>query len=361
MTAFRQQKNFALDPDQRRDAREALAKLPDGMTLEEAVRLATRSSGQAVDRKTVRQVAELFIQSRYDDNLRGASVTWYESKLKPIVGQFGADLMDQVTRQRLEAFVSGMRHLRKDAAVSASTKAAHYRAARALWRWAKAQEPALAGRDATEGIRVSAPKQDSTGAEFLTVEEVQTILTNLDARHRPAAALLLFAGIRPQEIAGFGKPPILWRNIDVAGKTIAIEEAIAKTRTRRVLQGLPDAVWAWLGAQGAAESPVSVCTAQQLIRVIQQAGKFSVFKGKGRARAIKTLKPWPHDVTRHTFASYHIAAFDDPGKCALLLGHGGNPRMLYTHYLGLAKREEAVKFWGLRPNQHPQPTPPSGH
>lgn len=270
---------------------------------------------------------------------------WYENKLKSIVGQYGAEYMDRITRPMLTALIESL-------PVGQSTKASHYRAARALWGWAKAQEPALVGRDVTEGIKVSAPKTDSEGASYMAVTDIEKILHGIPAKHRPAAGLLFFAGIRPQELAGHGKPAMLWKAIDPVGKTIAVEANIAKTRARRVLQGLPDAVWAWIGTPPKdTDLPISVCTSQQLIRVLQRAGGYWHFTGKGRKRGRKTVKEWPHDGTRHSFASYHIAAFDDPGKCALLLGHGGNPRMLYTHYLGLATKAEAERFWGIRPKQ----------
>ena len=350
MTSFRPQRNFALSAAQRADASTAIASLPEGMTLTDAVKLAKHTAGVAIERKTVGQVYTLFIDSRRAGELRGASLSWYESKLGAIKERFGNEAMDDVTRARLESFVNSLA-LPNGKPVSSSTKAAHYRAARAMWRWAKAQDPALVGRDITEGITVTAPKRDSDGAEFLTVPVVEQIMRNLAPKHQPAAALLFFAGIRPQEVWGNDKPPMLWRHIDANARTVCVESAIAKTRSRRVLQGLPDALWSWLAAapKHKADDPIARCTAQQLIRAIQQAGGFWKFIDKGRGRQRKTLKDWPHDVTRHTFASYYIGAFDDPGKCALLMGHGGNPRMLYTHYLGLASRAEALKYWQIAP------------
>jgi hypothetical protein len=349
VSTIRQQKNFALDSTQRTDARAALSELPQGMSLIEAVRLARRGSDLAIERLTVDVVADRFIASRGTMKLRPASVLWYENKLRPVLAKFDGVMMDAVTRPALTEAIEGL-------PVSQSTKASHYRAARALWRWAKAQEPALAGRDITEGIKVTAAKTDSAGAEFLTVAEVETILRNLPPQHVPAAALLFFAGIRPQEIAGKDKPAMLWKHINFEGKTVSVEASVAKTRSRRVLQGLPETLWHWIAAAlwllkepPNPDDQIAVSTSQQLIRAIQQAGGFWKFIDKGRGRQRKTLKEWPHDVTRHTFATFYIAAYDDPGKCALLMGHGGNPRMLYTHYLGLATKTDALKFWALRP------------
>jgi integrase len=68
-----------------------------------------------------------------------------------------------------------------------------------------------------------------------------------------------------------------------------------------------------------------------------------------KGREVLGLEKWPPDVLRHTFATYHVAAFNDPGKTSLLLGHEGNPSLLHRHYRGLATQAEAIKFWNLRP------------
>jgi len=338
---MRFQKNYALSIEQRDDARAALAMLPEGKTLVDAVASLLRDDGRAVARVTVREVGERFVASRRREKLRPSSVLWYENKLGCILATYGADAMDDVTREKLERLIESL-------PCGDSTRKSHYRAARALWRWAKAQAPALAGRDPTEGISVTAQKEDSDGAEFLSVPEVLRIMQQLPARHKSAAALLFFAGIRPEEIAGKDKPAMLWKQVDCAACTISVEASQAKTRTRRVLQELPPAVWPWLN-HGRADEPIAASTSQQLIRAIQQAGGFWKFVDKGRGRKRKTAKAWPHDVTRHTFGTMHVNAFNDPGKAALLMGHGGNPRMLYTHYLGLATKADALAYWQILP------------
>lgn len=344
MSIFRPQKNFALSQAQKTDARLAISELPEGMTLLEAVKLAKRGSGLAVERVTVTDVVTRFLASRLSQNLRPSSSLWYENKLRPVLSNFGPLTMDEVTRPEFAKAIDAL-------PVSQSTKASHYRAARALWRWAKGQEPPLAGADITEGLKVSAPLVDSEGAEFLSVEDVGTIMRNLPEKHLPAAALLIFAGIRPQEISGKDKPPMLWKHINASARTIRIEASIAKTRELRVLEDMPEALWSFIGehpGDSKRDEPVAQCTSQQLIRMIQQAGGFWKFIEKGRGRLRKTFRQWPHDATRHTFATYDLAAFENPGRTAMRLGHQGKPQMLYAHYKGLTTKEAALRFWALR-------------
>jgi len=135
---------------------------------------------------------------------------------------------------------------------------------------------------------------------------------------------------------------LLWRHVNTAELIIRVPAEIAKTRKPRILEGLPPAIWLWL-TPGLPEQPISHASSQWLIRVAQLAGGFSV----KRAGQHHVLRPWPHDATRHSFATYALALTGDPGRVALWLGHEGNPRMLYTHYRGLATKAEALRYFGL--------------
>ena len=64
---------------------------------------------------------------------------------------------------------------------------------------------------------------------------------------------------------------------------------------------------------------------------------------------MNTIVPWPANCMRHTFATYHIAMWQDANKTAYALGHTSGVDVLYQHYRGLATKAEAERFWGLRP------------
>lgn len=341
MTAFRKQRNFALEAADKADARAALVGLEGtGLTLAQAVEIAKRVGGRISSRATVREVADKFVASRTEH--RPATVLWYENKLTPVLTVFGNFSMDDVKREQLAQAIDGL-------PVGESTKCSHRRACRALWRWAKAQTPPMAGADITEGMKVTPKHLNTEGAEFLPVDDVARILTGISAKHRPAAALLFFAGVRPQELWGNGKPPMLWGAIDVQERTVRVDAKCAKTRRARVLEGLPDALWAWIGQPGADAAPICPGQSQQLIRAMQQAGGFWRFVDKGRGRKRETLRQWPHDATRHTFATYTLNFYDNPGLVAGWLGHEGSTKMLHAHYKGITRKAEAEKFLALRP------------
>jgi integrase len=51
---------------------------------------------------------------------------------------------------------------------------------------------------------------------------------------------------------------------------------------------------------------------------------------------------------RHSFASYHLAHFQDAAKLALELGHT-KQELLFQHYQELVTPEVAAKYWDIRP------------
>ena len=60
------------------------------------------------------------------------------------------------------------------------------------------------------------------------------------------------------------------------------------------------------------------------------------------------ISDWPHNGLRHSFASYHLAAFGDAIKTATMLGHK-DPGVVHNHYKALVQKSDAVRFWDLRP------------
>jgi integrase len=54
---------------------------------------------------------------------------------------------------------------------------------------------------------------------------------------------------------------------------------------------------------------------------------------------------WPHDVMRHTYCSYHLAAFENEALTAHLAGH--DVKILRRHYRRPIPKSDGEKFWGI--------------
>ena len=325
LTAHR--RDWALSAAQRADAREALELLDGtGLTLAEIARRALAGQ-RATLRVTAREAVDEFMREIVRREARPATTVWYDDKLKIFLASFGDKMLDGIRRSELVAWLNGLPC--RDAGRH------HYaRVARALWRWAQRHDPPLVGSDITLGL---VPRRTTAEAEirFLPVGECEKILSGA-GRYRSAIALALFAGLRPDEIAGRGKSWMRWDHVDAVEKILRVPAEIAKTRRARIIEQLPPALWAWLQPAAGEISPG---------RSRQIALLCARLAGYGPAR------PWPHDALRHTFATYAVASTADPGRVALWLGHEGIPTMLYRHYRGLTPKAEAEKFWALRPKR----------
>jgi integrase len=57
---------------------------------------------------------------------------------------------------------------------------------------------------------------------------------------------------------------------------------------------------------------------------------------------------WPNNALRHSYASYHLARFNDAAALVLELGHT-NSNLVFQHYRQLVKPKQAKRYWSLEP------------
>jgi hypothetical protein len=323
--------DFAMTPEQRVSARAALKILDGtGISLEEAARRAVRGQ-RALSRISARAAVDEYLRTLLARKARLGTYSWSEQRLTKFADHFDVTMLDDIDRPSLQAWLAGV--------TKTEPARRHYaKAARSLFLWALRHEPPLIGADITFGL---VPKKHlkETEVKFLSVAECADILAGAGP-YQSAIALGLFAGLRPEEIAGQGKQWMEWKHIDVAGKIVRVPAEVSKTRKPRPLEGLPDALWAWL-KPGDAYEPVSPGRARQIARVARDRAGYGLKEKKGK---------WPVDAIRHTFATYAVALLGEGGKVANWLGHEADSSMLYRHYRGLTTKAEAEKFWALRPS-----------
>ena len=157
------------------------------------------------------------------------------------------------------------------------------------------------------------------------------------AEHRacmPALGLMLWAGIRPAEVGR-----MQWGDIDLAERVVSVRPRHSKTGGRRHVQICP-ALAAWLvQAAPAAPAPDSrVCPPNWLRR----------WK---RLRHASGIVPWPQDVLRHTFASYHAKHYRNFPLLQMEMGHR-SAELLRTRYLNMRglTAAHAAAFWKKLPD-----------
>ena len=319
-------KDRRLSAEERRDAVAALSILePFRMTLSTAALLATGSDAPIVSAPLGRAVDEYLQEVRA--RLRESTVRQYEGDLYRLLDVYPDAQVADLTRDRLEAFLG-----------ACGGQAGMFRSVRAFLRWAARRNPPYLRPDPTR--EMTPPRGRKQGeVRFLSVDEVRSALPAC-GRYQSALALALFAGVRTEELAGVGKEPLRWRHLRMEEQIVRIPAEVAKTGRSRILEGLPANLWTWLDP-GPDADPVCPGLGVEAVRRFQTAAGY-------RDRAGRTLRRWPQNALRHSFATYATAHWSDPGRVSMLLGHEGNPSLLHRHYRGLATRAEARRFFSIR-------------
>ena len=191
---------------------------------------------------------------------------------------------------------------------------------RNLFSWAVSRgemisNPALGVDMPTDQSQFEPPGIHSPDQARIVLETAR----RLDKNAMRCLAIRYFAGLRTSEA-------ISLEETEIRAEHIEITAAKAKTRRRRLVTILP-VLRAWL----------------------ELGGTLPLKQANNRLRAISRAAPvpWPHNATRHSFVSYHLAKYQNAGKTALEAGH--SEQMLFNHYREIVTPAAAGEFFNLFP------------
>ncbi len=193
-------------------------------------------------------------------------------------------------------------------------------------------------RELNPFAKVPKPKQIESKVTCLTTADVKTLLQHaLDSNAKAECAcmvLVLFCGIRVEEAQKLD-----WQHINLEQRRVEVTAAIAKKGRRRSNE-IPKNALAWLECC-ASTGRVSPKNYSNRLRKVREGAKIE----------------YHQNAMRHSFASYHVAAFKNASATAVLLGHP-NAVLLYNTYRDVVHHKDALKFWNILPkgvmekNQH---------
>jgi hypothetical protein len=236
----------------------------------------------------------------------------------------------EITTPDVEAFLRGIRT--KDGTGSASRK---------TWNNARADLHTFLGWCADKQRRWCAENPVSAVAKFKLGRGVPHVLNVAQARELMAYAasyegglmakffaLALFAGLRSGpdgELLKLARHPDRAKLLDLARGVIHVQPEISKTHQYRQTAIRP-ALHQWLTRF---DGDIWPTNADRMVKHIR--ARFAL----------------GHDVLRHSFFSYVVAAEKSVERAAL---EGGNTEsILRRHYLNLANTDEAQDFWRILP------------
>jgi integrase len=168
-----------------------------------------------------------------------------------------------------------------------------------------------------------------------------------------------FAGLRPEEVAR-----LEWSKIDLEQGLIDCGADLTKTAKSRYVKIEP-VLTAWLRRHCLTEigqpEPIQ---GKNFRRRFDEARRAVGFRIRGLqekndqgdpvppeevAVLDETRVAWPHDALRHSYASYHIAKFQDASVLALQMGHT-TTKLIFSNYRHRVKEAEAAAWWVLQPS-----------
>lgn len=178
--------------------------------------------------------------------------------------------------------------------------------------------------------RIERPIIELKAPAIMKPDEAKAMLGIVLASHPTMLlyiVLALFAGIRPCELDRMKTD-----DVDRHRKVVRVDAAASKIRSRRFVQ-LEPAACAWLDiCDMAAGKPISPLNKPGKLRLIAHSIGW---------------EHWPHDICRHTAASYLLALYGDAGRVATRMGH--TVGVLMRHYAELVSAEDCAAFWAIRP------------
>ncbi len=183
---------------------------------------------------------------------------------------------------------------------------------------------------------IDIPRPQERRIRSLTMRELTRLIkTALMPEHLPCApalGLMLWAGVRPNEIER-----LTWGNVFPKENCIEIQPQHSKTGGHRHVTMQP-ALKVWLRRVSTytfPDAPIAPRAWDRRWRALRRSAGFA---------------EWQADILRHTFASYHLKHFRDLSSLQLEMGHATS-ELLRTRYLALngITVKAAQDFWTCLP------------
>lgn len=287
-----------------------------GFTLTEAARAFIESRPAKVELVEMVTAEREFLKHCRRENLRSTTVGNYERALRMLRVMVDKPATD-ITRSDIDDFLDNPDW-------DFATRNWYIRHCRPVFNWLLAND--RIAKSPFKGVKQKAVDQKPPCIfMFKCAAVLMTAAHKHDPGTVPYLALGIFAGIRPESLSR-----LTWDDIDLRQKVIHVTGTTNKTRDRYVCDIQPNLV-KWLRLmKGADIIPVNLRKRYEAVRRISKV-------------------EWGHDIMRHSFASHHLAAFQDAGKTAFQLGHKGDPKMLYEHYRNIVTPAEGKKFFKIAP------------
>lgn len=314
-------------------AKKRLAQI--GLTIEGAVEFCEKHCQTVTKPMLIPEALAILLREKEKAGNRERSLQNLKSNVQALSVVVGDKLLSEVSRDEIVGFLTGNGWAPATVRTKRIDLQTFFRAALAR-KWTTNDPTAALERETL----------DEKPPGILTVEQCRRLLKGAvecgESRMVGFIALALFCGIRPEEIEGMEM-----KHVQIDRGFAEVPAEVAKSRKRRLVE-ISEKCKAWLKL-GLDLPPKNY--RWRLLKIRARSGfESSVQKSKNGKRVWVRVPgdKWPHDCLRHCFGSYHLAMHGSADKTALQMGHRSTD-MLFRHYRELVTKEEAERFWGIRP------------
>ena len=305
----------------RSDAAAALDILqPFGITLADAARAYAKTHKLQTTSESLIVALDRFLAAKDADGSRPRYVNDLRARLGRFVQDFPDRTVASVTAGEVGDWLGGL-------AVAPLTRNTFWLRLSAFWTFAASRGWA------PENILAAVPKAkvraDGHGIGILKPEELARVLEAAAPETLPYWLLGAFAGLRSAELER-----LEWSDIHFESGLVEVPALKSKTASRRFVEIQPNLAQ-WLAPYAGHQGKVTPRGLRHRLPRDRQAGR---------------LTHWPSNALRHSFASYHLAHFQNAAALALQLGHTDQD-LIFRHYRELVRPTAAARYWSIVPAQ----------
>jgi integrase len=266
---------------------------------------------------TAAQLVKELLKAKEADGISQRQLFNLKSRLGYFAEKFNGKMVAEISTREIDDWLRSLN-------VGAQTRN-HYRAVVVM-----AFNFAIRSHYAVENPALGAAKAKviRKAPGILSVSEAARLLEAATSDVLPYVAIGLFAGLRRAELERLD-----WSEIDFESNLIEVKAEKSKTAQRRFVTLQPN-LREWLLPLRKIKGSI---TPEIAFRESFQ-----------RTRKAAGMTEWPENALRHSFASYHLAAFKNAASTALELGHHDS-RITFAHYRELVKPKDAERYWNIRP------------
>jgi integrase len=297
------------------EADRLLAPFP-GVSVLDAVREYVRRRELVTKSETVANALKGFMEAKTSDNMRPRYLEDLRSRLGRFAETFGDRKLADIQSGEIDNWLRAL----GQAPVSRNT--CHLRL-HTFFEFARQR----GWVEANPLKDVPRAKVSPSGIGILSIQQSARILESASEETLPYHAIGLFCGLRSAELER-----LEWSDIHFDENLVEVPSLKSKTASRRFVTIRPNLAL-WLEPYRGRRGPI--CPPALYERLCEDRQRAGILQ-------------WPANAARHSFASYHLAAFRDVKDLALEMGHTRS-EVTFRHYRELVRPSEGERFWKIVP------------